>query len=79
MAALGAGLVGVMSAIFSDRVFNAGIALPLAVVLLAVAFMIGLTQMPFAVRRPVWRTIIIGAEFVAAGTAALCFLGVVTF
>ncbi len=79
MAVLAAGIIGASSAVFSDRVFNAGIALPLSGLLLIVAFIMGLTHMPFAERRPLWRKVALGGELIAAGTAALYLCGVITF
>jgi hypothetical protein len=79
MAFLATGIIGASSTIFSDRVFNAGIALPLSFLLLIVAFIIGLTHMPLTERKPLWRKIAIGSELIAAGTAALYLFGVITF
>jgi hypothetical protein len=53
--------------------------LPLSVLLLIVAFIMGLTDMPFAERRPLWRKVALGGELIAAGTAAVYLCGVITF
>ena len=75
----GAGVGGAGSAVLSDRVFNAGIALPLASAALVLAFFMGVTQMPSTQRRPWWRNALIAAELIAAVTAGLLLLGKITF
>jgi hypothetical protein len=79
IAILGAGTVVVGSAVISDMLFNAGIALPIGIALLVVAFMMGLTHMPFATSKPLWRKVTTGAEFAAAVVAVLFLVGVICF
>jgi hypothetical protein len=69
-----AGIVAVLAALLSDVVFNAGLALPVGILVLAVAFVLGVTDRPFAPGKPWWRKSIVAAELVCTVAAALyCF------
>ena len=76
---LGAGVVAAGSAVVSDEVFNAGIALLAGTILLAVAFLMGLTHTPFARETPRWRKVTTAAELICAVAAALFLFGVIQF
>ncbi len=77
MTIFGAGLVCTGSAVISDRVFNAGIALPTGTLLMVGAFMMGLTQTPLLSPKPRWRKAVVGAEFICTVVAALFLIGVI--
>ena len=79
MTVLGAGIVGAASAVFSDKVFNDGRALLLGTILLAMAFMMGVTQMPFARHTPTWRKATTSVELLCTCVAALLLFGVINF
>ena len=77
LTAFAIGLVAVGSAVVSDDVFNDGRALLVGTALLSIAFMIGLTQMPFSREKPRWRMATTGIELLCGIAAVLFLVGVI--
>ena len=73
--AVGIVLTGV--GILSDKMFNQGIMLPVGTVLLAIAFMLGLTEKPFVKNKTVIRKTLLAIELVSAMIGALVVTGVI--
>ena len=71
------GVIAIGGAIFSDRVFNAGMALPVGTLLMAVALFLGLAQMLSHAPKSGWRNASVTMEFVGTIGGIVLLLGVI--
>lgn len=74
-AILAGGILAAGSAVVSPEVFNEGIALETGLLLLVIALIMGITDGPFALSRPFWRWLFIGAEIVFTLAVGLILFG----